>query len=125
MLEIRCEYNKEWLDCWTTVSLDELFIHLRPYPETGPLSTLPVAKNGGLSTAKVGGSPQVFREDGHRLQTYRSVLYEPETLQKSSDFPSVFSHLQNENKHVAKMKGDTDAEEFTKMKNKQNQKNTT
>lgn len=37
----------------------------------------------------------------------------------------MFSHLQNENKHVARMEGAMDAEEFTKMKNKQNQKNVT
>jgi len=37
----------------------------------------------------------------------------------------MFAHLQNGNKHVAMMKGDMDAEEFTKLKNKQNQKNST
>lgn len=61
LLEIRCEYKKEWLDCWTTVSPDELFIHLGPYHETGPLSTLPVARKGRRNTTKAGGS-QVLGE---------------------------------------------------------------
>ena len=64
LLEIQWEYKKEWLDCWTTVSLDEL----RMYPETGSLSTLPVAKNCVPTSAKAVGS-QLLRADAHRLQT--------------------------------------------------------
>lgn len=89
-----------------------------------PPSTLPVVRSGGLSLAKVGGS-QVLGEAAHHMQTQCSTTEELDTLQKSRNSWSMFSHLQNENKHVAGMEGALGAEEFTKMKNEQNQKNAT